>query len=131
MEKLKAAHLPSLREQISGIFESHRDDDHHLVQELENIIKQDEDRVYSVIFEVICRLKLAPEKAASLWNGVLAHKKEMERRFERNVGIRTSLCDYLCTVNNTLENPMVVETRVFENYTHSHMYDYLTGLYSR
>lgn len=131
MEKSKATNLPSLKEQISDILETHRDDDHHLVQELENIIKQDGERVYPVIFEMICRLKLDSEKGAYLWNGVLAHKKEMERRFEQNVGIRTSLCDYLCTVNNTLANPMVVETRVFEDHTQAHMYDYLTGLYSR
>lgn len=123
--------MTSLREDILCVLETYGDEDNRLVEALDRIVCDSGDRVYSVIFEVITQLRLEPEKAKYLWHGVVAHRRDMMERLERNVGIRTALCDYLCSVNKTLENPMVVEIHVFENHYQSYMYDYLTGLYSR
>lgn len=120
-----------LREKILCILDSYRDDDERLVKELENIIQSNGVRAYPSIFEIITHMSLDPKKAKNTWDALIAHRRYMMERLGRNVGIRTALCDYLGTVNKTLENPMVVEIHVFENHYHSYMYDYLTGLYSR
>ena len=123
--------MTSLRAQILGVLESYGDADDRLITELDGIAAENGDQAYEVIFEVITRLKLDAKKAKSLWHGVVDHRKSMMEALGRNVGFRAVLCDYLCNVNNTLENPMVIEIHVFENHYQSTMYDYLTGLYSR
>ena len=123
--------MNSLRETILDILESHCDEENRLVEKLELVIRENGRQTYSVIFEIITQLKLDPVKAEYLWKEVLENREEMMKLLGRNVGIRTALCDYLCTVNKTLENPMVVEIQVFDYHYKSYMFDYLTGLYSR
>ena len=123
--------MNSLRETILDILESHCDEEDRLVEKLDHVIRENGRQTYAVIFEIITQLKLDPAKAEYLWREVLENREEMMRLLGRNVGIRTALCDYLCTVNKTLENPMVVEIQVFDYHYKSYMFDYLTGLYSR
>ncbi len=123
--------MSALRTKILACLETYGDADNRLVAALEDIVRENGDHSYAAVFEIITHLRLENERAKYLWYGLLDHRQEMMRSLDRPVGLRTSLCDYFCSVSNTLENPMVVELHVFENHYRSHVYDHLTGLYSR
>lgn len=123
--------MQSLREKILSCLETYCDEDNQLVDKLGNIIAENGYYAYVEVFEVLTHLKLDPENAKLVWYSLLEHREYLRKRLGRDVGFRTSLCDYLCTVNKTLKNPIILENDVFENYLHSYMFDYLTGLYSR
>jgi diguanylate cyclase (GGDEF)-like protein len=55
----------------------------------------------------------------------------MVSKLHRDVNLRTVICDYFCSVDKTLKNPVVVEIHVFEKQLESLKHDALTGLYSR
>ncbi len=123
--------MNTLRDQILNCLNNYSYDDDNLVEELEKIIGEHGEYTCSVIFELLTQLKLEPQTANYLWYKVLDNRREMMECLGRNVGLRTSVCDYLCTVHKSFKNPMILEMHVFENYLQTYMYDYLTGLYSR
>ena len=123
--------METLRGKILGCLKAYNDEDKRLIEGLEQIIHESGPDAYLVIFEVITQMQLDPEKAKILWHQVIGHQRGMEALLQRDVGLRTSLCDYMCSVSRILKNPMVLEIEAFERCLQSYMHDYLTGLHSR
>lgn len=123
--------MKQLRREIVSCFEKYARQDDLLISELEKKVSENGDRVYSLIFDILTHLDIESDRALELWQGILNHRGHMIRELGREVGLRTAICDYLCSVCKTLENPVVVELNVFEEQCQSHYFDPLTGLYSR
>ncbi|MGR3293655.1 MAG: diguanylate cyclase [Candidatus Scalindua sp.] len=106
-------------------------DDDKLVSELNRIIEEMGDESYQVIFSVLTHLDLTPDQAKDYWKQILSHRNSMRDALGRGVNLRTAICDYFCTIDKSMKNPIVIEIRVLEDVLYSLKYDSLTGLYSR
>ncbi len=106
-------------------------DDEKLISELNNIIERVGDEAYQVIFSVLTHLDLAPDQAVDYWKQIVSHRNSMSESLGRGVNLRTAICDYFCTINKSMTNPIIIEIRVLEDALFSLRYDSLTGLYSR
>jgi len=107
------------------------DDDERLILELQAIMNAGGKHVYSIFFNVLTHLNLDPDIAENCWQSILVHRKEMRHFLNREVSLRTVICDYFCSVDRTLKNPVFVEIHVFQDQLKSIKHDSLTGLYSR
>ncbi|MCP4755156.1 MAG: diguanylate cyclase [Proteobacteria bacterium] len=105
--------------------------DDKLIFELEGIVKEKGIETYSTILHVLTHLELEVEKAAERWKAIIEHRQNLMESLGRNVNLRTTICDYFCSIDISLRNPKVVEIHIFENKDKASKYDGLTGLYNR
>lgn len=123
--------MGSIREQLLDCFEQYANDDALLIEKLDALILQEGKEVYSYIFQILTNLDLSPEEAATHWNQVIAHSKELSATMGRKVNLRTAVCDYFCSINKSLHNPKIIEIHLFEKAAKSSTFDNLTGLLNR
>lgn len=123
--------MGSIREQLLDCFEQYANDDALLIEKLDALISQEGKEVYSYIFQILTNLDLPPEEAATHWNQVIAHSKELSATMGRKVNLRTAVCDYFCSINKSLHNPKIIEIHLFEKAAKSSTFDNLTGLLNR
>lgn len=123
--------MERIREAVLNCVYNIVDDDEKLIEELHAIMKNGGKRAYSIFFNVLTHLDMDPDHAESCWISILKHRQNMINTLGREVNLRTVICDYLCSVDKTLKNPVVVEIHVFQNQLQSLKYDRLTGLYTR
>ena len=106
-------------------------DDGKLISELNSVIEKVGEEAYQVIFRVLTHLDLTPDQAEDHWKRVVSHRNSMSESLGRGVNLRTAICDYFCTINKSMTNPIIIEIRVLEDALYSLRYDSLTGLNSR
>ena len=123
--------MKRVRDAVLNCVYNFADDDERLIDELNVIMKNGGKRAYSIFFNVLTHLDLEPDIAENCWHSILLHRKEMMHTLNREVNLRTVICDYLCSVDRTLKNPVFVEIHVFEDQLKSLKYDCLTGLLTR
>ncbi len=115
---------------IKCLFDSVSDDD-KLISGLNKIVEVNGKKAYPIIFHVLTHIQLEPDSAERFWHEIISHRKTMGKALERNINLRTAICDFFCSINKTLKNPVVVEIHIFEKKINALKYDSLTGLYSR
>jgi len=123
--------MKRIRDAVLNCIYKFTGDDDQLIDELHVIMENGGKRAYSIFFNVLTHLDLDPDLAAQCWKSILVHRKEMIEILGRDVNLRTVICDYLCSVDRSLKNPVVVELHVFQNQLQSLKYDSLTGLHTR
>jgi diguanylate cyclase (GGDEF)-like protein len=123
--------MKRIREAVLNCIYHYGADDEKLINELQILMAKDEERAYSILFNVLTHLELEPDVAQHCWNSILEHRKNLIKQLNRDINLRTVICDYFCSVDKTLKNPVVVEIHVFEDKLNSMKYDALTGLISR
>ena len=84
--------------------------------------------VYSELIYMICHLRFEPEEAESHWRQLVEHRAAMEERLGLPVDLRVALASYFIEVQKKLENPKVIEMRLFEQTQAFAYLDDLTGL---
>lgn len=120
-----------LRDLILGRLSDFTDDDDRLVFELNKIIEENGPKACQVIFHILTHLDFGPEEANAYWNDIIAHHRDLSVALDRKVSLRTAICDYFCSINHALKNPIVLEIHIFEKTVNASRYDSLTGLYNR
>lgn len=106
-------------------------DDGTLIRELHALAEKEGDVVYQAIVHVLTSLEMPADEARRDWQRIVAHRQVMTLAMQRDVSIRTAICDYFCTVDKSLRNPKVVEIHIFEKTLKDCTYDRLTGLINR
>lgn len=71
------------------------------------------------------------DKASKLWDHIVAHKTNLEKTFERDVGILVAALDYLTNVTGDLSSPKIMDDLRIEEAANIATRDSLTGLYTR
>jgi diguanylate cyclase (GGDEF)-like protein len=71
------------------------------------------------------------DKASKLWDQIVAHKTNLEKMFERDVGILVAALDYLTNVTGDLSSPKIMDDLRIEEAANIATRDSLTGLYTR
>ncbi len=86
------------------------------------------ERVYAELLYLLSHLRFEPPEARRHWHAILAHRAGLETKLGEPVDLRVALVSYFVQVNRKLQNPKVIELKVFEE-THASAYrDELTGL---
>jgi diguanylate cyclase (GGDEF)-like protein len=86
--------------------------------------------VYSELIFLLCHLCFEREEAKRCWEQVVAHRETMQERLGSPVDLRVALASYFLQVNRKLENPKLIELKLFEQTRDSAYRDELTGLYN-
>lgn len=120
-----------IRNQVLECLYSYSSQDEELISLLNQIIKEQGPEASSVIINVLTHLDLPAKEAQHSWQEIVTHRREMSQTLGRNVKLRTAICDYFCSIQKSLKNPMVVEIHIFEDTLKNIKFDYLTGLYTR
>lgn len=121
----------ALRNTIIQFMKNYGEDEDKFLQELEHIAKSEGDLVFPVVLNVFTQLDFNQEEAKGIWEGILAHRREMSESFKRQVNLLTAICDYFMTIRKSFNFPKVVELNVFEEANYFSKCDSLTGLYNR
>ncbi len=123
--------MNTIRKEILKCLSDYSHDDDKLIAELNCITKKNGDEACQVLFSVLTHLDLLPDQAVDYWKQILAHRNKMSESLGRGVNLRTTVCDYFCTINKSMTNPIIIEIRVLEDALYSLRHDSLTGLCSR
>ncbi len=86
--------------------------------------------VYAELIFLLSHLRFEPLDAERYWGEIVAHHQSLEKRLGSFVDLRVALASYFLQVNRKLENPMMIELRLFEATQASAYRDELTGLYN-
>ncbi len=120
-----------IRDQILKYLDACAGQDQKLIDIIDRLAEEKSAKVYTIIFHILTNLDLAPEKAHRYWSEIIKHRKKLISTIGRDVSLITAVCDYLCSINKTLNNPKVIEIHLFEQTAHSSRHDNLTGLLNR
>ena len=119
-----------IRDSILACLDTHRDED-QLIVALNRLIAKNGPEVFPVILNVLTNLTLEPADAELCWKEIIEHYGKLNTQLDRKVSLRTAICDYFCSIHKSLENPKVVEIRIFEDTVKASRFDSLTGLFNR
>ncbi len=123
--------MEAIRKTVLKCLDDYSFDDEKLISALNSIIDSEGKEACQVIFSVLTHLDLSSNKAVDYWNQVVSHRNSICKSLGRNVNLRTAICDFFCSINKAMKNPIVIEIRVLEDALSSFIYDCLTGLYRR
>ncbi len=84
--------------------------------------------VYSELLHVLCHLRFEPQEARDHWERIKDHRLFMQQRLGTPVNLLVALVSYFVEVNRQIENPKLIELRVFDETEQSAYRDALTGL---
>lgn len=86
---------------------------------------------YRSLLHALTHLDFSEEEAHDHWKRISAHRVEMSRKMNRPVSFRVAMIDYFLEINRKIENPKIIETKMFESIERLINIDPLTGLYNR
>jgi len=104
--------------------------DKNLKDKVSKFCKKFGDEIYSIILFNLTGIKLLPEDAKKAWKGILSHRTHMRMILKRDVKIEVAVLDYFLHIAGGIENPIIIEEKLFNNLRTSVMIDELTGLYN-
>jgi len=122
---------PSIRPKVLECFYKNPSNDEILIRDLQALIDKFGPKTYAAILHVLTHLELDYNQARKCWQEIIIHCRKMSGTLGREVKLRTAACDYFCSVNQTIKNPVVVELRIFEDTVNYARNDPMTGLYNR
>jgi diguanylate cyclase (GGDEF)-like protein len=86
--------------------------------------------VYSELLFLLCHLRLEDHEAKRCWQAIVEHKAMMQERLDSEIDLRVALASYFLQINRKLQNPKIIEMKLFEETQASAYQDELTGLYN-
>jgi diguanylate cyclase (GGDEF)-like protein len=101
-----------------------------LIVELENLAKDEGAAVYSELLYLLSHIRFEDADAERHWKEVIRHRGHMEEALGSEVDLAVALVSYFVQVNRQLQNPKLIELKVFEETQASAYRDELTGLHN-
>jgi diguanylate cyclase (GGDEF)-like protein len=86
--------------------------------------------VYAELVYLLSHLRFDPAAAREHWQAIVDHRADLQQRLGTAVDLRVALVSYFVQVNLKLENPKVIELKLFEQTQASAYRDGLTGLHN-
>ena len=71
------------------------------------------------------------DKAKKLWNNINTHRKNLDRKIGRDLGMMVAALDYLSNISKDISNPKIIDDLRIEEAADLATRDTLTGLYLR
>ena len=101
-----------------------------LLSRLDGITRESGIGAHAALLLILTHLAFEENQAREHWQAVLDHRRELSRRLEREVHVRTALLDYFLNVNRRLVRPTLVDLEMYESGAADADRDPLTGLVS-
>lgn len=95
------------------------------LQKLEGIYQ---DVVYMELIHLLSHLRFEPKEAKRHWQCIVQHRDAMQKHLGSSVDVRVALVSYFVQVSRKLQNPKIIELKLFEKTQASVYWDELTGL---
>lgn len=86
---------------------------------------------YQELIFALIQIRLPEEEAKHDWKKIVAHKAEMSRKLERNVGIHVAVLDYYTNIKRRLSDPKIMSAREYADTASRALSDNLTKAYNR
>lgn len=86
--------------------------------------------LYSSLLFILAHLSFPEPEAERHFGRILGHRETLRRELGRDPGLRVAILDYFQNVNRELENPLVIELKLYERTARSAVTDGLTGLFN-
>ncbi|TGM05210.1 diguanylate cyclase [Leptospira jelokensis] len=102
-----------------------------LLQKIQSHHAHDESHIYANLLKVLTSLDIPESEAKEIWNEVSANQTKLSNCLGREVGFRVALLDYFINHNQKIENPKIIEIRLFAETEKLILVDELTRLYNR
>ncbi len=122
------AAAPSLVETLFEFIHSVDLSGKDLAPRLDALHAEHGDVVYAELIHLLSHLRFEPEEARRYWKRVEVHRQGMELKIGGPVDLRVALLSYFVEVKCRLQNPMIIEMRLFQQTRESAYVDELTGL---
>ncbi len=101
-------------------------------QKLKEIKKQLKENIYREILLVLTNQNIEnPLEAKQIYNKILSHKKKLQKKLQRDVGLEISALDYYKNIIKKINNPVFIEQSAMDKIMEQITYDNLTGLYGK
>ena len=120
----------SIGSELVQLLQSDVHDVSQLDKSLRQLVELHGEKTYSDFLYLLAHLRYTPEEARSHWRCILSVHRSMEEQMAAPLDVRVSLVRYFVDVCHDLENPTVVELKLFQQTTESAYRDALTGLYN-
>jgi len=127
-KKPSPAWSPEVTESLHVLLEHQGMRSRELDAQLSRLADVEGDAVYSELIYLLCRLRFDPAEAHEHWRRILEGQAGMEKQLGASVDPRVALIHYFLEVQPSLESPIVIEMRLFEEARESAYRDELTGL---
>ena len=101
-----------------------------LLSRLDGITRESGIGAHAALLLILTHLAFEEHQAREHWQAILDHRRELTRRLEREVHVRTALLDYFLNVNRRLVRPTLVDLEMYESGAADADRDPLTGLVS-
>ncbi|WP_039929149.1 diguanylate cyclase [Leptospira yanagawae] len=102
-----------------------------LLQKIQSHHSHDESQIYANLLKVLTSLDIPESEAKEIWDEVSGNQSKLSKCLGREVGFRVALLDYFINHNQKIENPKIIEIRLFAETEKLILVDELTRLYNR
>lgn len=99
--------------------------------EFEALHKGKETEGFVDFFKILTNLTFSEADAEYYWKSIINHMEDLSMRLGRNIGFRVAMLDFFINVNKKLDNPKVIELKLYEEAVNLAVTDKLTGVYNR
>ena len=101
-----------------------------LVADLQEMEVREGPVVYVELLYLLSHIRFEPEEAQEHWDAIIRHREELEEAVGFPMNLSVALVSYFVHVSGKLQNPKVIELKLFEETRASAYKDELTGLYN-
>lgn len=122
--------MESIRSAIIECRKSAANEDEFIVT-MQELIAEQGNIVYPVIFNTLTTLDLPLSKAEEYWHQLKEHRRRLIWKLDREVSLVTALSDFLELNTTFLPNARLVDSRTFDRVVTGTTHDTLTGLFNR
>ncbi|MBN1898201.1 MAG: diguanylate cyclase [Spirochaetes bacterium] len=95
----------------------------------EKLIKKHKEKIYTMILHKLVSIEFKPKTAKEIFEKTMDNLDILQRKLKRSVNIKVALLDFFINYGKKyLENPLIVEEKLFEDLQQRVLIDELTGL---
>lgn len=123
--------LLKVKERIIKLVSQVEMDSEVFLENLRNLEEQHHVQVYALVLLILAHLNFNEIEAKNHVIKILNHRKEMQKKLKRDIGLKVSALDYFLNIEKKLDNPKVIELSVYEKTEKSALTDWLTGLHNQ
>jgi diguanylate cyclase (GGDEF)-like protein len=121
---------PELTEAVYSLLYTDERGLDRLIAEVEDLARDEGAAVYAELLYLLAHIRFEEEDAERHWKEVIRHRDVMEEALGSEVDLSVALVSYFVQVNRQLQNPKLIELKVFEETQASGYRDELTGLHN-
>ena len=90
-----------------------------------------QNRLYTQLLLSLTHESFTESEAKNLWEKIVSHMQDLNKKLGRKVGISVATMDYLSNISDALSDPKIIEENKSDFVAETSTNDELTGLYLR